>query len=225
MDKAYLIFGLAVAAILGFMTWQYPYILGREGMIGSLAYMALLVMFLGPSALRRYSGNAGQMFQHMLIWVVLVLVLVGGYAYRHELMQTRLAAALIPQHARIQADGTVEFYASDNGHFHIVAEIGDVPVEFLADTGASDIVLSPSDARRIGLDPERLDYTRVYSTANGMGSGAPVRLPVFRVGSIVLYDIEASVNDAEMDSSLLGMRFFSRLRGFSVENDRMILRP
>lgn len=225
MDKAFLIFGLAIAAILGFMAWQYPYVLGREGVIGSLAYMALLFAFIGPSAFSRYRGKGTQLLQHLFLWAVIILVLVAGYAYRHELLQNRVIASLIPGQPRVQADGTVEFHASENGHFHIIAEIGGVPVEFLADTGASDIVLSPEDARRIGINPATLQYTRVYSTANGIGKGAPVHLPSLRVGSIVIYDIEASVNDAAMENSLLGMRFFRQLRGFSVENDRLILRP
>ena len=47
---------------------------------------------------------------------------------------------------------------ADDGQFHIRAEIGGVPVSFILDTGASDVMLTPADARRLGFDPASLAY-------------------------------------------------------------------
>ena len=86
-------------------------------------------------------------------------------------------------------------------------------------------MLSPRDARRIGIDPAGLAYTQVYRTANGSGRGAPVRLARVRIGTIVLEDVTASVNGAPMDRSLLGKSFLGRLSGFGAENGVLTLRP
>jgi len=97
------------------------------------------------------------------------------------------------------------------------------PVRFLVDTGASDVVLSPADARRIGFDPAQMSFTRTYNTANGLVQGAPVRLGAVEVGPIRIEDVRASVNGADMRRSLLGMSFLSRLGGYEVSEDALTL--
>ena len=99
-----------------------------------------------------------------------------------------------------------------------------VPIRFLIDTGASDIVLNPSDARRLGFDASNLRFSRQYETANGMVRGAPVTLRELRVGQLHLFDVEASVNEAPLEVSLLGMSFLNELSGYEVARGRLILR-
>jgi aspartyl protease family protein len=70
-----------------------------------------------------------------------------------------------------------------------------------------------------------LSYTKDYHTANGVISGAPVILGTMVVGPITLQNISASVNKADMGTSLLGMAFFRQLRGFSVDGDVLTLKP
>ena len=98
-----------------------------------------------------------------------------------------------------------------------------VALRFLVDTGASDVVLGPADARRLGFDVAALDYSRRYRTANGVVFGAPVTLDRVRVGPIALDDVRASVNGAEMARSLLGMSFLGRLKGYEVSDDVLTL--
>ncbi len=98
------------------------------------------------------------------------------------------------------------------------------PITFLVDTGASDIVLTLADARRLGFIPGNLDFSEQYQTANGEVRGAPVRLRELRIGQYSLYDLEASVNEGPMAVSLLGMSFLQQLRGYQVEDGRLILR-
>jgi aspartyl protease family protein len=98
-------------------------------------------------------------------------------------------------------------------------------VRFLIDTGASGVVLTPGDARRLGFDPRRLRYTRIAETANGTVRSAPIRLDFIAVGQIRMLDFPASVNEADMTDSLLGMSFLSRLRSFEVRDGLFIMRP
>jgi aspartyl protease family protein len=94
-------------------------------------------------------------------------------------------------------------------------------VRFMVDSGATEIVLSPEDARMLGMQPEQLDYTLEAQTANGTVRGAPIRLKTLKVGPIVMHDIPATVNEAEMPVSLLGMEFLRRLKSWGVTNGRL----
>jgi len=135
-----------------------------------------------------------------------------------------VSAWLLPSRAVEVAEGVVEIRAGTGGHFVVTATVNGQPVDFLVDTGASDIVLSPEDAARLGYHPENLSFTRQYTTANGIGRGAPVRLDSLAVGPIVYSGVPASVNEAAMSESLLGMTFLRRLDSYEVRRDVLILR-
>jgi clan AA aspartic protease (TIGR02281 family) len=114
--------------------------------------------------------------------------------------------------------------AGAGGHFLVEAVVNGAPVTFLVDTGASDVVLTMADAERLGFRPENLRFTQRFATANGEVRGAPVVLREVRIGQFSLFDLPASVNEAPLRVSLLGMSFLKRLHGYSVEDGRLILR-
>jgi clan AA aspartic protease (TIGR02281 family) len=125
-----------------------------------------------------------------------------------------------------EGEGDLEYVvrAGSSGHFLIDAWVNGEPVTFLVDTGASDIVLTLDDARRIGLEPRALAFTQRFATANGEVRGAPVVLREIRVGQFRVFDVSASVNEAALEVSLLGMSFLEQLSGYEVRGDRLILR-
>ena len=110
------------------------------------------------------------------------------------------------------------------GHYVVDAMVNGAPITFLVDTGASSIVLTMDDAERLGLRPESLRFTQRFVTANGEVRGAPVVLREIRIGQFSLYDVPASVNEAPLSVSLLGMSFLRRLNGYGVEDGRLVLR-
>ena len=79
------------------------------------------------------------------------------------------------------------------------------------------------DARRIGLLPGRLRFTRRVATANGIVRAAPVTLRELRIGQLALWGLEAFVIEAPMPVSLLGTSFLARLASWSVEGGRLHL--
>ena len=87
---------------------------------------------------------------------------------------------------------------------------------FLLDSGASGVVLAPQDARRLGLAAGRLAYSERLRTANGEVRAAPVTLREVRVGPMVQRWLPASVTEAPLPVSLLGMSFLQRLETWQV---------
>jgi aspartyl protease family protein len=110
------------------------------------------------------------------------------------------------------------------GHYVVDAMVNGAPITFLVDTGASSIVLTMADAEHLGFRPESLRFTQRFVTANGEVRGAPVVLREIRIGQFSLYDVPASVNEAPLSVSLLGMSFLRRLNGYGVEDGRLVLR-
>ena len=110
------------------------------------------------------------------------------------------------------------------GHYLVEAMVNGEPVDFLVDTGASDIVLTMGDAERLGLQPATLRFTQRFATANGEVRGAPVVLREIRIGQFSQFDVPASVNEAPLRISLLGMSFLERLNGYEVRDGRLVLR-
>jgi aspartyl protease family protein len=118
---------------------------------------------------------------------------------------------------------TLSIEADGRGHFMVNAEVDGAPVRFMVDTGASAVVLSPKDADRLGLHLRHDDYSEVANTPGGSVRIAPVTLREVRIDQLVLYDVEAFVNQHAMSESLLGMTFLRRLDGFEVADDELIL--
>jgi clan AA aspartic protease (TIGR02281 family) len=114
--------------------------------------------------------------------------------------------------------------AGAGGHFLVEAVVNGAPIAFLVDTGASSVVLTMADAERLGFRPESLRFTQRFASANGEVRAAPVVLRELRIGQFSVFDMPASVNEAPLRVSLLGMSFLKQLHGYGVEDGRLILR-
>lgn len=113
--------------------------------------------------------------------------------------------------------------AGPNGHFYLDLMVNGARVPFLVDTGASSVVLTKEAARRARINPNRLDYTQRAHTANGTIRIAPVAVREMRVGQLRMGQVDAVVNEAPMQMSLLGMTFLSRLRGYEAKGKEFFL--
>ena len=125
--------------------------------------------------------------------------------------------------ARITDRGQHEVVLKRNrmGHYNVTGDINGRSVEFMLDTGATDIAIPASLARDLNL--QRLGRMQ-FDTANGVAYGYLTRLDSVRVGNIELHDLSASINpNMGDDMVLLGMSFLKRIE-FSQRGDTLILR-
>ncbi len=119
--------------------------------------------------------------------------------------------------------GQRELVLQRNRYGHYVASglINQHPVVFLLDTGASDISVPETLARKIGLQRGR---AMRYQTANGTITVYATRLAEVDLGGIVLRQVRASINpNMQGNEVLLGMSFLKHLE-FTQRGDRLTLR-
>lgn len=188
--------------------------------LARLAYLALLGAAVAGALFAMYRGRLSKGMRDAAIWGLIFLGFVAAYGLKDE-----IGGALRPSQAVMTDQGSVMLRRGEDGHFHLSAEVNGAPVTFLVDTGASDVVLTPEAARRVGIDPEGLDYSRVAQTANGLARLAPVRLERLEFGGIEARDVPASVSEGGLFTPLLGMSYLNRFSRVSVEGDRMYLTP
>lgn len=222
----WLVLVLGTGALVGFLVWRFPDAIYAQQDRVRLVYLVALLVLVSSSILAGRRLRLRGVAKAAALWVPIVAVVALGTAYRVELgaIGARVASELLPYRGTVLGADEVRFPAGTDGHFRVEALVDGTRVRFLLDTGASDIVLSPADARRIGFDPDQLRFTGFAETANGTVRTAPVRLGVIEIGPIRLHDLPASVNQAAMRGSLLGMRFLERLRSFEVRDGTLILR-
>jgi aspartyl protease family protein len=219
-------FAVAAGGATLFLAFGDPGALAsRDDRIHLVQSGIVLVLLVAALVVRRRAAP-GHLVRHLAVWIAIGSGLVLAYGARHDLsaLGGRFLSEAMPARGRL-VDGAVTVRESRGGHFQVEAEVDGTPVRFLVDTGATDVTLSPADARRLGFDLARLRFDRSYRTANGTVTGAPVRLRTVAIGPIRIEDVRASVNGAAMERSLLGMSFLSRLSGYEVRDGVLFLRP
>ena len=111
---------------------------------------------------------------------------------------------------------------SEDGHYYPRVTINGTPVRLMADTGATVVALSAEDARKVGIDPQSLQFTGEAHTANGPVRSAPIMLSEITIEGTVLRNVPASCCVTGM--GLLGMSALERF-SFTMNNGLMVLSP
>jgi clan AA aspartic protease (TIGR02281 family) len=110
-----------------------------------------------------------------------------------------------------------------DGHFYPFVSVNGIKLEMIADTGASLVVLSDADMRKLGYDPQKLLYIDESTTPNGVMRTAPFILREMVIESAKLYNVEASCC-TKGNTSLLGMSALSQFK-ITINKGFMLLEP
>jgi aspartyl protease family protein len=179
------------------------------------------------------SSAAKHVLHEALLWGAVALLGFGVLYFFDDLKRAlgSGADAARPVVARHESGATpssfareVRLEADPRGHFVFEAAINDRPATFMADTGATLVVLTYEDAARLGLAPHNLDFTGLAETANGTARVAPVTLDRVRIDDITVRDVPALVAErGALGTNLLGMSFLGRLKSFQMQGSELIL--
>lgn len=217
---------VTAVALIALLAWLFPDRLESERDWLRIVYLIGLLALVSSGVAARRRSRWRETAKHIGAWIAIALIAVAGYGYRFGIKAVgeRILGELAPGYGVATGQASVVFRVGGDGHFRVRAVIDGVALDLLVDTGASEVVLNRRDARRLGYDPDALAYSRLYSTANGMVRGAPVTISEITIGPIRLTNVAASINQAPMGGSLLGMSFLGRLGAFEVSNGSLTMR-
>lgn len=186
---------------------------------GRLIYLiVLLAMVTGWFYVQARGDGLNKTLQYAAVWG---MIFIGGAA-AVGLWQDISRDAGSPQ--MVIADGDqIAVPRSRDGHYYLTLQINGNPIRFVVDTGATDMVLTQSDATRVGLDLDTLNYLGRASTANGEVRTAFVRLDQVVLGGVTDQNVAAVVNEGQMDQSLLGMGYLQRWGRIEIAGGELIL--
>ncbi|MDF9302469.1 TIGR02281 family clan AA aspartic protease [Tritonibacter mobilis] len=186
--------------------------------IGQLIYLVLLLLVVGSWVFVQNRQSLGKTAQQLMIWALIFLGVIAAYGLWDDIRTT-----VVPQQAVLSEDGQIRVPRASDGHYYLTLQVNDQPVQFLVDTGASDMVLNADTAERLGIDPSALSYFGRAMTANGEVRTARVTLDTVALGPITDRDVSAWVNEGALAQSLLGMGYLQRFSGFEIRNNELIL--
>ncbi|UTW53942.1 TIGR02281 family clan AA aspartic protease [Kordiimonas sp. SCSIO 12610] len=184
--------------------------------------LVIIVIFGGAavlwsqSSLLRLAKIAG-------LWVAIIGALSAVYLYKTD-FNNSFMSAVDPSGISETEDGLI-VHRSKDGHFWLRAYANNVPIRMMVDTGASNIVLSPEDAERIGMQLDDLSFNGIAHTANGEVSYARAKIDHIAFGDTRFNDVPVTVNGAKMNGSLLGLSVLNEFSSIEFRGDIMILRP
>ena len=184
--------------------------------IARLGYLGLLLAAVGGWVIVEYRQRMGQALRAAAAWGLIFIGAMAGFGLWQDI-RTDISPSQMVTDA-----GTVELPRAPDGHYYATLTINGTDVQFMADTGASTMVLSQDDARRLGIDPDSLIYLGEAMTATGPVRTARVTLDEVLLGPFSDQSFSAWVNDGEMDGSLLGMDYLGKFR-IEIAGDKMIL--
>ncbi|MEL6548729.1 MAG: TIGR02281 family clan AA aspartic protease [Pseudomonadota bacterium] len=185
--------------------------------IATLLFLLVLLTVIGGGFFVRNRPSLGQTARTMGTWFLLFVGLIVAYGLWDDVQsEFSTSQALV-------TEGEVSVPRRGDGHFYLTLEVNGAPIEFVVDTGATDVVLTREDAARAGLDTADLVFFGQAMTANGPVEIAPVRLDTVEFGSFVDRGVRASVNNGQMPGSLLGMSYLSRFDTLQIQDGRLTL--
>lgn len=158
----------------------------------------------------------GMLIGGWLLGLLLLALLFNGLLEHQRNPNRSLSTAVTDSGTR-----EVVLQRNKNGHYLARGEINGLPVEFLLDTGATDVSVPEAIAHRLGLER---GPPLVYGTANGTITAYLTTLSSLSLGDIVVHRVRASINPHMGDETiLLGMSFLKHLE-FTQRGDTLIIR-
>lgn len=196
---------VGLIALIQWLGQNYGHAIAWEQLLYPLA---LLVLFSGGiwTALRK---DPGFFLRGAMGWLLIFVALYVGYV-QYENYQTKQALT------KVEGQAPDLILTSRNNHFYVDVTINNKIIKAMIDTGASDVVLTEDDARRVGIVLEDITDFRAYSTANGDIISKYTRLDEISINNITVKDVRTSISEVDLNQSLIGQSFLNKLSKWQV---------
>ena len=185
-----------------------------------LIYLVVLGTAIAGWFVAENRQSLGKSARMALAWGLIFLGIIAVYGLWDDIQ-----GDIRPQQAVLEDGRLIEIPRSRDGHFRLTLDLNGTAVDFLVDTGASDVVLTKEDAQRIGLDLADLAFLGTARTANGDVRTAYTTIDSMALGPVRFQNMGVAVNEGEMPGSLLGMSYLERFSRIELVGDRMRLIP
>lgn len=182
-----------------------------------LIYLVLLGSVIVGYFLISNRARMSEVARQAALWGFIFIGVIVAYGLWSDVSDT-----VLPQQSSFEG-GRIEVPVRTDGHYHLTLSVGDVPIEFVVDTGASGVVLNRSDAERVGIDTDTLIFGGRASTANGEVRTARITLENVRLGDYDEGRVRAYVNDGALENSLLGMDYLERFGRIEITRGKLVL--
>lgn len=185
-----------------------------------LILVALLIM-----GFSRKDLPIKKIFEFTGLWIVFALVALVLYSYRFEFFEVkdRVLSDLFPSKAINKNHKQLVLNIAQDGHYYLNVKIKNNEVRFMIDTGASDVVIDEKIALKLGYDLKKINYDKVFQTANGQSYGASIYFDEVDVSGIKFYNVQASITNSDLVIPLLGMSFLQKFYKYEFFRDKLIL--
>ncbi len=189
-----------------------------------LAVGAMLAGWLGAVMIRRQIPLGRLVRTGSTLVLVGVLVTVVLQVAR---LDPRLDIAMpgigLPEQTVVGEETRVPL--AQDGHFWLTAQVNGVEADFLVDTGATLTAISQATADAAGLEPNRQLLPVQMTTANGTITVSMTSIHEMRFGNVAARGLDAVIAPNLGETNVIGMNLLSRLAGWRVEDNVLILTP
>jgi aspartyl protease family protein len=192
----------------------------------ALQFVYLLVWLgLVVGALFAHKLPLGKGLKMFAAWAMIFLVLFLGFTLKDDFkaLGKRISAEVRGEGRVVQSGREIRIRKSEDGHFHVKAEVNGHSVEFLIDSGATVTSMSAATARNSEVE-ESGAFPVLVDTANGTVSASRGNIATLKVGPIERSDHSVFVSQNFGDMDVLGMNFLSSLSSWGVEGEWLVLK-
>lgn len=186
--------------------------------IASFAYLVLLGSAVAGWLFLQNRQSRSKLVQHAAIWGLIFVGVIAAVGLWSDIRRD-----VLPRQEFVSSQ-EIRIPRQPDGHYYLSLNVNGAAIRFMVDTGASQIVLSRSDAQRAGIEVADLAFLGTARTANGTVRTAPVWLQQLTIGPLSFDSIRAVVNEGALDTSLLGMSFLNQFENIEIRDSELILR-
>ena len=183
-----------------------------------IIYLSTLILVLGGSFFLTTKIKLTKTLQTASIWVFIFFGAIAVIGLWGTIKET-----LSPKQIHFNNTDQIVVSRQMDGHYYITLYLNDTPIDFIIDTGASDMVLTRDDAVAAGLKLDTLNFLGRAITANGEVRTASIKLKTVAIGNFKDVNVPAVVNNGQMRKSLLGMDYLQRWGKIEIYKGELIL--